>query len=122
MNDKLTVIPSFNYERHGVIDNKIPEREYEYNPEHTTWLHIWGNRTAWPEVKLEYRLDLKYKYKGYLFNFYYEKEIIHNDQFREWADKGFKDPRKSHVFWFGVERRFDKNEISKLINQYIKKN
>ena len=30
MGDKLTVIPSFNYERHGVIDNKIPEREYEY--------------------------------------------------------------------------------------------
>ena len=43
MSDKLSVIPSFNYERHGVIDNKIPEREYEYHPENYLWLHIWGN-------------------------------------------------------------------------------
>ena len=121
MSDKLTVIPSFNYERHGVIDNKIPEREYEYNPPEYPWLHIWANRTFWPEVKLEYRLDIRYKYKGFLFNFYYEREKIHNDQFREWADPAFKE-RKSNVFWLGVERRFDKDEMVKLFNQYIKKN
>jgi len=117
MSDKLTVIPSFNYERHGVIDNKIPERDYEYVDD---WLSIWGNRTFWPEVKLEYRLDLRYKYKGFILNFYYERENIQNDQFREWADGAFKD-RKSNIIWLGVERRFDKKEISKLINQYIKK-
>ncbi len=117
MSDKLTIIPSFNYERHGVIDNKIPERNYEYVND---WLKIWGNRTFWPEVKLEYRLDLRYKYKGFILNFYYEREKIQNDQFREWADSAFKE-RNSNVFWFGVERRFDKKEISKLINQYIKK-
>ena len=121
MSDKLTVIPSFNYERHGVIDNKIPEREYEYNPPEYPWLHIWANRTFWPEVKLEYRLDVRYKYRGFLFNFYYEREKIHNDQFREWADPAFEE-RKSNVFWFGIERRFDKDEIVKLFNQYIKKN
>lgn len=118
MGDKLSVIPSFNYERHGIIDNKIPEREYEYNPPEYSWLHIWGNRDFWPEVKLEYRLDLRYKYKGFIFNFYYEREKIHNDQFRGWADKSFQE-RNSNVFWFGIERRFDKNEISKLVNQYI---
>ena len=121
MSNKLIVIPSFNYERHGVVDNKIPEREYEYNPEDYTWLHIWGNRTFWPEVKLEYRLDLRYKYKGFIINFYYEREKIQNDQFREWADSAFEE-RKSNVFWLGVERRFDKNEIIKLFNQYTKKN
>lgn len=118
MGDKLSVIPSFNYERHGIIDNKIPEREYEYNPPEYSWLHIWGNIDFWPEVKLEYRLDLRYKYKGFIFNFYYEREKIHNDQFRGWADKSFQE-RNSNVFWFGIERRFDKNEISKLVNQYI---
>ena len=118
MSDKLTVIPSFNYERHGVIDNKIPEREYGYID---GWLQIWGNRYFWPEVKLEYRLDIRYKYKGFIFNFYYEREKIQNDQFREWTDEAFKE-RKSNVFWFGVERRFDKNEISKLLNRYIIKN
>ncbi len=121
MSDKLTVIPSFNYERHGIIDNKIPEREYEYNPPEYPWLHIWANRTFWPEVKLEYRLDVRYKYKGFLFNFYYEREKIHNDQFREWADPAFEE-RKSNVFWLGVERRFNKDEMIKLFNQHIKKN
>lgn len=118
MSDKLSVIPSFNYERHGVIDNKIPEREYSYQDE---WLKIGGNYDFWSEVKIEYRLDLRYKYKGFNINFYYEREKIHNDQFRAWADKAFHE-RKSNVFWFGVERRFDKKEISKLINQFIKKN
>ncbi len=121
MSDKLTVIPSFNYERHGVIDNKIPEYEYEYNPPDYPWLHIWGNNRFWPEVKLEYRLDIRYKYKGFIFNFYYEREKIQNDQFREWLDKAF-DERKSNVFWFGVERRFDKDEIIKSFNRYINKN
>jgi len=121
MSEKLTVIPSFNYERHGVIDNKIPEREYEYNPTEFPWLHIWGNRDFWPEVKLEYRLDLRYKYKGFAFNFYYEHEKIKNDQFRAGTDKAFQE-RKSNVFWLGIERRFNKDGMVKLFNQYIKKN
>ena len=105
----------------GIIDNKIPEREYEYNPTDYPWLHIWGNNRFWPEVKLEYRLDIRYRYKGFVFNFYYEREKIQNDQFREWADKSFQE-RKSNVFWLGVERRFDKDEVVKLFNQFIKKN
>ena len=121
MSDKLTVIPSFNYERHGIIDNKIPEYEYEYNPEDYPWLHIWGNNRFWPEVKLEYRLDIRYKYNGFIFNFYYEREKIQNDQFREWLDPEFAE-RKSNVFWFGIERNFNKSELVKLFNQYINKN
>jgi len=119
MGDKLSIIPAFNYERHGVIDNKIPEKEYEYNPEDYPWLHIWGNRYFWPEVKLEYRLDIRYKYKDFLFNFYYEYENIHNDQFREWAHRAFVN-RKTHLFWLGIERTFNKNELSGLINKYLK--
>jgi len=121
MGNSLSVMPSFNYERHGVIDNKIPEYEYEYNPPEYPWLHIWGNNRFWPEVKLEYRLDLRYKYKGFIFNFYYEHEKIINDQFRAWTNKAFQE-RQSNVFWLGVERRFDKGEIVKLYKQYIVKN
>jgi len=118
MDDNLTIIPSFNYERHGVIDNMVPEREYSYIDE---WLKFGGTYDDWAEVKTEYRIDLRYKYKGFLFNFYYEREKIHNDQFRGWADKAFKE-RKSNVFWFGVERRFNKNEIITLTNKYLFKN
>ena len=121
MGNSLSVMPSFNYERHGVIDNKIPEYEYEYNPPEYPWLHIWGNNRFWSEVKLEYRLDLRYKYKGFIFNFYYEHEKIINDQFRAWTNKAFQE-RQSNVFWLGVERRFDKGEIVKLYKQYIVKN
>ena len=116
MGDKLSVIPAFNYERHGVIDNKIPEHIYDYVDD---WLKIWGNGRFWSDVKMEYRLDLKYKYKGYLFNLYYEFEKIQNDQFREQYDKSFQE-RKSHVFWFGVERTFSKNDLNKLYKQIIK--
>ncbi len=121
MSDKLTIIPSFNYERHGVIDNKIPEREYEINPPEVPWLHFDGNGRIWSEIKIEYKLDLRYKYKGYSFNLYYEKEKILNDQMRSHMDAVFKE-RKSNVLWFGIERRFDKDKMIKLINQYIKKN
>lgn len=116
MGDKLTVIPSFNYERHGVIDNKVPERKYDYIDD---WLKIWGNGHFWPEVKMEYRLDVKYKYKNYLFNLYYEYEVIDDDQFRitirdlpQYA-KYFK-RRYSGVIWLGVERAFSKNELNNL--------
>ena len=118
MSDKLTVIPSFNYERHGIIDNMIPEREYSYIDE---WLKFGGTYDDWAEVKIEYRLDLRYKYKDFQFNFYYEREKIHNDQFRGYADHPAFEERKSNVFWFGVERRFNKNEIVKLANKYILK-
>jgi len=119
MDDKLTVIPSFNYERHGVIDNKIPEREYEYNPEDYPWLYIWGNGHIWPEVKREYRLDVRYQYKNYLFNLYYEYEVIDDDQFRQSIRDGAKytkyfQNRYSGVIWLGVERTFSKEDISKV--------
>ncbi len=48
MSDKCTFITGFNYERHGVVDYRVPE------------------------VKLEFRLDTRYRYKGFLFSLYYE--------------------------------------------------
>ena len=48
MGDKWSFIPGFNYERHGVIYTRVPE------------------------VKMEFRLDTRYKYKDVWFNLYYE--------------------------------------------------
>jgi hypothetical protein len=107
MSDKLTIIPSFNYERHGIIDNKIPERE--------------------SEVKREFRLDVKYKYKNYSFNLYFEHEVIDDDQFRQYIRDGaqfakYFQNRYSGVLWLGVERTFSKSELSKLLKRYLNKN
>lgn len=120
MSDKLTIIPSFNYERHGIIDNKIPEREYEVSPVLHPHVNFDGNGRIWSEIKIEYHIDLRYKYNDFLFNLYYEREIIHNDQMRAHMNSAFIE-RKSNVFWFGVERRFNTNEISYLVNRYILK-
>ena len=95
----LSIIPSFNYERHGVIDNSLPELPTE------TWddeIVKSNNPYIWPEAKFEYRLDVRYKYKGFNLNMYYEKEKIVNLEFRE-------KERKANIFWFGVDYIFDKN-------------
>lgn len=119
MGENFTAIPSINYERHGVVDNKIPEREYEFTDD---WLKIWGNGHFWPEVKFEYRLDLRYKYHGFLFNLHYEYEVIHDDQFRQYIRdagsyaKNFQ-RRYSGVIWLGVERTFSKESIANFYNK-----
>ena len=51
LSEKLMIIPGLNYERHGVVT---------YRP---------------AEVKLEYRLDIRYKYLEAWFGLYYEKQF-----------------------------------------------
>ena len=48
LSNKWVFLPGFNYERHGVVSYRIPE------------------------VKMEFRLDTRYKYKDVWFNLYYE--------------------------------------------------
>ena len=48
LNDRFVFLPGFNYERHGMINFRVPE------------------------VKMEFRLDARYKYKDVWFNLYYE--------------------------------------------------
>ena len=45
------IIPSFNYERHGVQEPMI-ETEYEYERNDLN--------NYWPEVKTEFRFDIRY--------------------------------------------------------------
>lgn len=75
-----TFIPGFNYERHGIISG---------NP---------------PEVKIEFRLDIRFIYKKYRINIYFEKELINNSEFVP------NEVRRSNVFWFGFEK-----DLSELI-------
>ncbi|MBT3947991.1 MAG: hypothetical protein HOF39_07525, partial [Candidatus Marinimicrobia bacterium] len=51
LSDKLMVIPALNYERHGIVSNRPAE------------------------VKMEFRLDTRYKYKDIWFGIYYEKQF-----------------------------------------------
>jgi len=51
LSDKLMVIPAVNYERHGIVSHRPAE------------------------VKLEFRLDSRYKYKDIWFGIYYEKQF-----------------------------------------------
>ena len=78
-----TFIPGFNYERHGIISG---------NP---------------PEVKIEFRLDVRFIYKKYRINIYYERELLNNYEFEP------NDMRRNNVFWFGVEK-----DLSEVINSF----
>ena len=49
-NDKILIMPSFNYERHGIVSKRPAE------------------------VKFELRLDLRYKHEDVWFGIYYEKQ------------------------------------------------
>ncbi len=72
--DKISIIPAFNYERHGVLYSRPPE------------------------VKMEIRLDIRYKWNDYKFNIYFEREWLEHAGFisNEW--------RNGNVIWFGIER------------------
>jgi len=73
-NDRLTILPAFNFERHGVLYLRPPE------------------------VKMEMRLDIRYIWKDYKFNIYFEKEWLEHAGFvsNKW--------RNGNVIWFGIER------------------
>ena len=73
-NDRLAILPAINFERHGVLYSRPPE------------------------VKMEIRLDIRYKWNDYNFNIYFEREWLEHAGFvsNEW--------RNGNVIWFGIER------------------
>ena len=99
--DNYTIIPSFNYERHGVRE---PAGQTELGG-------LTSQLNTYPEVKIEFRLDLRYKYKEYLINMYLEQETVNNLEFR---DK----KRNGTVIWVGIEREINisnfKTDIKKI--------
>jgi len=114
MGEKFSIIPAFNYERHGVIDNTalvMEKRPYlVYDPDTGRWVaeivEQWRERQVniWPEVKMELRLDIRYRFKGFDFNFYYEDEVVDNLEFN-WGE------RRGEVWWIGIERAIDSEDF-----------
>jgi hypothetical protein len=114
MGEKFSIIPAFNYERHGVIDNTalvLEKRPYLiYNPDTGRWVaeivEQWRERQVniWPEVKIEFRLDVRYRFKGFDFNFFYEDEVVDNLEFN-WGE------RRGEVWWIGIERTIDSEDF-----------
>jgi len=114
MGEKFSIIPAFNYERHGVIDNTalvIEKRPYLiYNPDTGRWeaqiVEQWREKQVniWPEVKIELRLDIRYRFKGFDLNLYYEDEFVDNLEFH-WGE------RRGEVWWIGVERTIDSEDF-----------
>ena len=82
MGNKWSFIPGFNYERHGVIAHRIPE------------------------VKMEFRLDTRYKYKGFWFNLYYEYQ--HEQHLGFTKDNAYLDEttglRFTNTIMLGIEK------------------
>jgi len=87
--DRLAFIPAFNYERHGVI--------YKYPA----------------EVKLEFRLDVRYHMGQWRVNAYFEHEYFEHIGFVDVSDNlwsGKYNPgsvRRTNTFIIGLERSFD---------------
>ena len=71
---RWTLIPGFNYERHGII---------------------FGDK---PEVKIELRIDLRFIYNEYHLNIYFEHELINNFSFLE------NNRKHSNIIWFGIRK------------------
>ena len=92
LDDSFAILPSFNYERHGAS---------QPTSRSGTDLILNQVNDIWPETKLEFRLDIRYKYKSYKLNLYYEREIILNLESRDKT-------RKGNVIWIGIERDIDK--------------
>ena len=99
-----TIIPSFNYERHGL---QAPAIQLETGEIQNSLIN------PWPEVKYEFRIDFRYKYKGYNLNLYLEEEVVKNLEFR---DKN----RTGTVLWIGIERLINTSEIEKALNKLFK--
>ena len=118
-NKKLSVMPSFNYERHSVTHPNalvyqnantlvsdtfygeyfiVEEREVLYD------------LSTLAEGKLEFKFDVRYLYKKFRVLFYYEFEKVYNQSFllSEPVGRAKGGQKKSnYVIWIGIEKYFN---------------
>ena len=94
--ENLTILPAFNYERHGVV--------YHFPP----------------EVKIELRLSIIYKYNDWIFDLYYENEYFENIGFvnsndNVWLDKPLIGSiRRTNTLILKFKRIFFLNLVEKM--------
>ena len=102
--EKYTIIPSFNYERHGLQEPIIVLSTDQIQD---------SLLNPWPEVKFEFRIDFRYRYKEYDLNLYFEQELVKNLEFKN------KD-RTGTVIWVGIERLIDTDELGNKLRSLFK--
>ncbi|MFQ6676636.1 MAG: capsule assembly Wzi family protein [Fidelibacterota bacterium] len=110
LGEKVSIVPGFNYERHGILNNPelvlVDAWETVLDPDTGKPIRVKVKKRLprdsymWPEVKFEFRLDVRVRFPGLRFNLYYEKEFVDNLAFTG-------SHRNGEVLWFGVERVFD---------------
>ncbi|MEE9168054.1 MAG: capsule assembly Wzi family protein [Candidatus Neomarinimicrobiota bacterium] len=117
--DRFSIVPTFNYERHGVINNDALVwvlRPYILkNPEtgevsvavreELREMHV----NIYPEVKFEFRLDIRFAFEHLRFNLYYEREFVDNLEYRNQR-------RSGNVLWLGVEKVFENLRLPRLLD------
>ena len=122
-NNGLSIMPSFNYERHGLthpyvlIDEKANTLVYDkvFNDYYLSEeRQIYRVVSGLAETKFEFRCDFRYRYKGFRFSLYYEYEYVLNYEFSDHGD--IKSRRSGNVLWFGVEKN-----IASFLLQKIKR-
>ena len=122
-NKGISIIPSFNYERHSLthtfvlIDEEANTivydkifGDYYLNEER----QLYRGECNVAETKFEFRCDIRYRYKGLRFSLYYEYEYFLNYEFSDYGD--IQSRRSGNVLWLGVEKN-----ITDFISGWIKK-
>lgn len=115
-NKKLSIMPSFNYERHNVTH---PNALVYQNANTLVLDTFYGeyfieeeravvyDMSILTEAKFEFKFDVRYLYKGFRLLFYYEFEKVHNPSFM------LSDPvirakgvqkKSNNIIWFGIEK------------------
>ena len=131
--NKLSIMPSLNYERHNVTHpNSLVYQKGEtlvfdnFHGEHyiSEDRYVFYDMSHLAEGKIEFKLDLRYLYHGFRFNVYYENETILNKGFLHSSSRSEVETENTSVFWLGIERYFSGttkkfiiNSISKLFNK-----
>jgi len=131
-NKKLAIMPSFNYERHNVTHPNALVHQYAntlvYDKFHGTIFieedrEVFYDKSFLPEGKLEFKLDIRYLFKGFRINVYYEFEKVYNEAFLHSEGRLEAQTKHSSLVWFGVEKYFSGNanfaikDIFKSINR-----
>lgn len=115
-NNGLSIIPSINYERHNVTHpNSLVFQEANTivfdNIRGDYFLEV--NRMVLydmshlAEGKIEFKLDVRYLYRGFRFSLNYEFETLYNEAFLHSSSRSKVETKHSNIIWLGVERYFN---------------
>jgi len=117
-NKKLSVMPSFNYERHNVTHPNALVYQYANTIVYDNFFGdyfidedrvVLYDMSHLAEGKIEFKIDLRYLYKGFRLSLYYEHETIYNQAFMHSGPEGILEgvqTNSSNIFWIGIEKYF----------------